>query len=104
MMRAAVRRLSQLAVAFGAGPHTSVEYPPNLEDVEVVQGELQTWRGSRFSRRQGHRHPLDGWSGAIRIRGPVADMLGPLVQLAGPAQLGKHTTMGFGVVRAWPVG
>ena len=103
LVRAGIRRLDALLGAFSpvaAPPRVEM---PRLDDVEVVEGQLVRWRGSRFSQRQGQRFPLDGLTGNAVVRGPAMATAGTLLRVLEVTGVGKATSMGFGVLAAAPL-
>jgi len=103
LVRAGIRRLDALLGAFTPlAVRPRVEMPP-LEDVEVVEGRLAWWKGSRFSRRQGRRFSLEGLTGSVVLRGAAVDAIGTLLRVLEVTGVGKATSMGFGTLSATPL-
>jgi len=103
LVRAGIRRLDALLGAFtprGVRPRVEM---PRLEEVEVVEGRVASWRGSRFSRRQGRRFPLEGLRGSAVLRGAAMRDIGTLLRVLEVTGVGKATSMGFGALAATPL-
>ncbi len=104
LLGAGMRRLKALAVMFGATDTMPPVALPQMDDIEIVSGELAAWNGSVVSRRQGRAFPLeDGIVGGALVRGSAMPVLGPLLQLLERTGVGKKTTMGFGHLAVEPV-
>jgi hypothetical protein len=101
VVRAALRRLSALALLFGAMP-VGLPYSQLITATEtaiVRSAELTAVRTSRYSLRQ-HRHfPMEGIVGAVCYdRAPLWTI--PLLQRAGWMGIGRLATHGLGRVQA----
>jgi hypothetical protein len=94
LLRAGVRRIDGLlrASAVGAAP-PRVEWP-DLRELRVREGEMRPWRASRFSHRQGQRHPLQGIHGALVLDG--AREVVSLLRALAVVGVGRHTSHGLG--------
>ena len=103
LVRAGVRRLDALLGAFTPPAMRPRVEMPGLEDVEVVEGRLAPWRGSRYSLRQGQRFPLEGLTGSVVLRGAALGNVGPLLRVLEVTGVGKATSMGFGTLAATPL-
>jgi hypothetical protein len=102
LVRAGVRRLGALQHAFSPAPAPWADLPA-LDDVEVIEGRMERWHGSRMSRRQGQRFPLDGLVGSAVVQGSGMAVTGRLLEALAVTSVGKSTTMGFGAMTAEPI-
>ncbi|RMF73495.1 MAG: CRISPR system precrRNA processing endoribonuclease RAMP protein Cas6 [Acidobacteria bacterium] len=97
----AARRAAALAALAGARP---VPGPPTdvLNDArEIPFGVAGGWRRvavTRYSARQGRRHPLEGCVGQLAIECAPADVLA-LLAAGSVSGVGKGLTFGFGTYR-----
>lgn len=100
VVRAGVRRISALTTAY-AGASRERALLPALDEMRV-EGDLSEWFGSRFSVRQGRRHPLagdrrrTGWVGAAELSGPGTLDLARFFHVLSIVGVGNKTSMGFG--------
>lgn len=101
LVRAGIRRLDALLTAFAGATPRYAELP-SMVDVEV-EGQLSRWRGSRYSRRQAQRFPLDGLVGRAVARGEAMHEVGALLRVLELTSVGKATSMGFGALSAEPL-
>lgn len=101
LVRAAKRRIRDLARAYG-GPFDALIDYPDLREVELEQGGLGPTHQVRV-RFDGTEFPLDGHAGEAILRGEGMRGAGPLLSLAAATSIGEHSSLGFGAYGIWPL-
>ena len=104
LLRAGVRRLALLREGLGAERALPRALFPDLRGVRRRSGAMQAWSGSRYSRRQGQRMPLEGISGEVELEGDALAEMAPLLAVLPLVSVGKMTALGFGWIEAEPLG
>jgi hypothetical protein len=99
LVRAALRRVSELFAAFGGG-EPALDYPGLVRGAGSVRTvhstvEWKDWR--RFSNRQKTGMALGGMLGEAVYEGRLGPFL-PLLEMAGRFNLGKQTSFGLGKI------
>jgi hypothetical protein len=95
---AVVRRVLGLVRAAGAAPPPRLAWP-DLRGVRQVGGSVDSWRGSRWTERQGQWIPREGIVGEPVLEGEGVTELVPLLRTAALISVGKATTEGLGALR-----
>jgi len=100
LVRSALRRISSLEEAYGAG-EPDLDYPglvAKSEAIETVKEELSWKEVPRFSSRQKRKMMIGGPVGKVRYQGELGQFL-PLLRYCETVHLGKQTFFGLGKIK-----
>lgn len=97
LVRAALRRIAALEMAYGQG-EPALDYSGlvrRAEQVETSESTIQWQEMLRFSNRQQQKVSLSGLVGTVEYRGELNEFV-PLLEYACRVNLGKQTVFGLG--------
>jgi hypothetical protein len=104
LVRAALRRVSALEAAYGAGA-PELDYgglARRAESVRLAESRLRWRELQRYSNRQRQKVSLSGMCGEALYEGSLTEFM-PLLRYAEKVHLGKQTLFGLGQVEVQPL-
>jgi len=97
LVRAALRRISSLMAAYGAG-EPALDYRglvARARDIRILSSSLRWFDWQRYSNRQDQAMLMGGMIGKVSYEGNLGEFL-PLIRFCEKVHLGKQTTFGLG--------
>ncbi|MGI6344384.1 MAG: CRISPR system precrRNA processing endoribonuclease RAMP protein Cas6 [Bacillota bacterium] len=105
ILRAAVRRLTQLAEDCAGANISKVDFPAIIQGAKgcsISESELSWHQLERYSSRQKQQLRLGGLVGQFVLTGSALRILLPLLVWSELTHLGKNTVFGLGQVKLAP--
>ena len=99
LVRAALRRISSLCIAFGGG-EPDLDYRglvARAYDVQTTVSDLRRFDWKRYSNRQDQSMLMGGITGQATYEGDLGEYL-PVLRFCEKTHLGKQTTFGLGKI------